>query len=164
MPGKPEYIYWDTSVFLRYFNKVESQKPTLEAILDYIHANDNLFIATSSITVAEVLYIVESARNAGEIDDDVFDDFWLDRSICRMVDVTPGIAKRARHFRRIFRNQNPVIKLKTPDAIHLATADHLGVNEMHSNDKHHLNREGRFTFRITQPRPIGLGSLFDRNP
>ena len=156
MAERANWFYWDTSVFLSYFNHNPSRHANIDAVLRYIRSTDGArLIVTSTFTKVEVSYYQDEldSQQLSSDTEETFDFFWNDRSVMRFVDVTDEIAKRARHLKRVIRSQGHT--LKTPDAIHLASASFMGVAEMHSYDgPGHLRFDGQMTFRICHPRVI----------
>jgi predicted nucleic acid-binding protein len=156
MAERANWFYWDTSVFLSYFNQNPARHANIDAVLRYIRSTDGVrLIVTSTFTKVEVSYYQDEldSQQLSPDTEETFDLFWNDRSIMRFVDVTDEIARRARHLKRVIRSQGHT--LKTPDAIHLASASFMGVAEMHSYDgPGHLRFDGQMTFRICHPRVI----------
>lgn len=156
MAKRANWFYWDTSVFISYFNQDPARHAHIGAVLRYIRSTDGArLIVTSTFTKVEVSYYEdELASNRLSPDaEEVLDFFWNDRSVMRFVDVTDEIARRARHLKRVIYSQGHT--LKTPDAIHLASASFMGVAEMHSYDgPGHLRFDGQMAFRICHPRVI----------
>ncbi|MEE8303852.1 MAG: type II toxin-antitoxin system VapC family toxin [Candidatus Tectomicrobia bacterium] len=155
MAERANWFYWDTSVFLSYFNQNPDRHASIDAVLSYIRStNGDRLIVTSTFTKVEVSYYQDELGGQLSPDtEEIFDLFWNDRAIMRFVDLTSEIARRARHLKRVVRSSGH--KLETPDAIHLASAAFGGVAEMHSYDgPGHLRFDGQMTFRICQPRVI----------
>ena len=58
MPSRGQWLYWDTSVFLDYFNEDDQHHTVIDTVLRNIRAsNGQRLIATSTFTLAEVVYI-----------------------------------------------------------------------------------------------------------
>ncbi len=156
MAERASWLYWDTSVFLSYFNKNPARHAEIDAVLNHIRStNGARYIVTSTFTKVEVSYYQGELENRQLSPDteELLDFFWNDRRIMRFVDVTNEIANRARHLKRLIYSQGH--KLETPDAIHLASAAFVGVAEMHSYDgPGHLRFDGQMSFRICHPRVI----------
>jgi predicted nucleic acid-binding protein len=164
MPGRPQLVYWDTSVFLDYFNEDDQHHAVIAAVLRDIRASDGRrLIATSTFTLTEVVHIKAEMQEPDFRDsaEELMDFFWNDRSVLRLVDLHAGIARRARSLQRHVVGQGG--KLTASDAVHLATASWLQVNEMHSYDRDHLRLDGTMAFRIREPR-LAYGSLFETPP
>ena len=164
MPSRGQWIYWDTSVFLDYFNEDDQHHAVIEAVLRDIRAsNGQRLITTSTFTLAEVVHIKAEIQEPVLRDsaEELMDFFWNDRSVLRLVDLHVGIARRARRLQRHILGLGG--KLTASDAVHLATASWLEVNEMHSYDRDHLRLDGTMAFRIREPR-ITWGSLFEAPP
>jgi predicted nucleic acid-binding protein len=156
MAERVNWIYWDTSVFLSYFNKNPTRHADIDAVLSSIRSTNGVRqIVTSTFTRVEVSYYQDELSNKQLSPDteELSDFFWNDRTVMRFVDLTSEIARRARHLKRVIYSQGH--KLETPDAIHLASAGFVGVAEMHSYDgPGHLRFDGQMAFRICHPRVI----------
>jgi len=156
MAERANWLYWDTSVFLSYFNKIPDRHSEIDGVLrDIRSTNGSRLIVISTLTKVEVSYYQDELNDntLGPDTEEIFDFFWNDRSVIRFVDITNEIARRARHLKRVEYSLGKV--LKTPDAIHLASASFMGVSEMHSYDRDHLRLDGKMIFRIYTPRVIG---------
>lgn len=156
MAERSNWLYWDISVFLSYFNKTPDRHSEIDGVLRYIRStNGSRLIVTSTLTKVEVSYYQDELNdNTLSSDTEEILDFFLnDRSVILFVDVTNEIARRARHLKRVEYSLGRV--LKTLDAIHLASASFMGISEMHSYDRDHLRLDGKMTFRICTPRVIG---------
>ena len=113
MNKKASSYYWDSCVFIKAFQFGHPSYSMLRGYLDELN-DSKIQIVTSSITYTEVyknggLKRMRRLRNL------------------QIVDATSAITVRAANIRNKF-------KLKTPDAIHLATALYSGVEEFHTYD------------------------------
>lgn len=90
---------------------------------------DNI-IVTSQITIVEVISTLRDPKH-----EEKFIKLFNGRNVLRH-DVDPRVSAKARDIRFHFHNSDEDEKkaIKTPDALHLATAILLGVNEMHTFD------------------------------
>jgi predicted nucleic acid-binding protein len=156
MAERANWFYWDTSVFLSYFNKNPARHADIDAVLNYIRSTNGVRqIVTSTFTRVEVSYYQDELDNEQLSPDteELLDFFWNDRTVMRFVDLTSEIARTARHLKRM--GYSLGYKLETYDAIHLASAAFVGVAEMHSYDgPGHLRFDGQMAFRICHPRVI----------
>ena len=123
--------YWDTSIFLMVLKGEECHGPhVLEAAREQMREAEagRLVIVTSSITLTEILprppHLEEYDRFLG----------WLQREHAQVHDVTQPIASRAARIRRAGLDCSPKLKIKAPDAIHIATALIHTVGRFHSVD------------------------------
>ena len=84
MPSRPEFIYWDSSVFLSYINAYPGRVSVLDAILDDIHrSNGPKKIVTSILAKIEVAASAqESSTRALSIETErKIDSLWNDSSV-----------------------------------------------------------------------------------
>jgi len=133
MPGNPPLFYWDSCVFLSYFNGEQHRLPTIEALLRNANVDHSIEIVTSTISITEVAYA--QVEQTGTLDPNVaaaMDTFWADRTAVMLVDCHELIARQARNLMRTALQRG--WKLKPPDAIHLATAARMGVSEFNTYD------------------------------
>lgn len=119
--SKPKFIYFDSSVFLAYFNGDELHLSNIEAVLAEIK-RDEMKLITSSFTVIEVAYIQHERLKGkfAEKDEERLDEFWANAEVVLLVDLNPFITKIARDLVRTAKQNGH--SLKPGDAVHLATA------------------------------------------
>jgi predicted nucleic acid-binding protein len=135
MPGKPSFIYWDSCVFLSYLNADPGRIDTLDAILDEIQkSNREKRIVTSILTKVEVAWsaIEHTTQTLSTAVEQTIDNLWNDESVIGFIELHEGIAIRARDLMRQSLTQG--WSLKPPDAIHLASAQWIEVEELHTYD------------------------------
>ena len=135
MPGKPTRFYWDSCVFLSYINGDPGRIDTLDAILGNIHkSNGQSQIVTSILTKIEVAGSMTeyTTRVLSPSIEQQIDALWNGTSVIVMIELHDGIAILARNLMRQALTQG--WSLKPPDAIHLASAQWLGVEELHIYD------------------------------
>jgi predicted nucleic acid-binding protein len=66
MPSRGQWVYWDTSVFLDYFNEDDQHHAVIDEVLRDIRAsNGQRLIATLTFTLAEVVHIKSRNTRAG---------------------------------------------------------------------------------------------------
>jgi predicted nucleic acid-binding protein len=124
-------IYWDTSVLIAWL-KDERHWPSdvLTGIQDAVYEveNYNAILFTSSITRTEFF--------TGQLTDEQKTKYTLlmRRSNVQEVDPHLKITTRASQIREHYSQQKPSIKIKTPDAIHLATAINYRADEFQTLD------------------------------
>lgn len=165
MPSRiTQWLYWDTSVFLNYFNQTPHHHQHITNVLNWVRkSQDTWKIVTSALTLAEVVYFQDefAPGTLQENTEEVFDFLWNDTTVLRVIEVHRGIARDARHQRRLQYGLGQTLSLA--DSIHLASASSMRVHEMHSYDHDHLRLDGRMTFRIREPRIPGQtqGTLFE---
>lgn len=135
MPGNPQLIYWDSCVFLSYINADVTRIDILDAILHEIQASNGVKkIVTSIITKVEVAFSgIEQTMDQLSFDiEQKIDALWNDDSVIGLIELHDDIAIRARDLIRKARSQS--LSLRPPDAIHLASAQWLGVEEIQTYD------------------------------
>jgi len=134
MPGSVPLYYWDSCVFLSYFNGGSKRLPIIEALLRSASVDSSIKIVTSTLSITEVAYgQVEQTGKVNSAIEAAMDKFWSDRSVITFVDCHELIARQARALMR--KGLQRGWKLKPPDAIHLATSALVGATEMHTYDE-----------------------------
>jgi len=137
----PRY-YWDANVFLSFIEGHADRIPNIEAILADCEEG-RVEIWSSHLTIAEVAF-AKAEKDAKILDTEIekkIDELWHPESPIKLVEVSQGICVEARNLLRknMLRPEiSPRQKnksLKAADAIHLATAQMIGVDEFHTYDK-----------------------------
>ncbi|SRR6266567_2428120 len=124
-------IYWDTSVLIAWL-KDERQWPSdvLTGIQDAVYEIEtyNAVLFTSSLTRTEFF--------TGQLTNEQKTKYALlmRRSNVQEVDPHQKITTRASQIREHYNQQKPSVKIKTPDAIHLATAINYRADEFQTLD------------------------------
>lgn len=151
MPGERTLIYWDTCLFLAYLNAEPGRIDTLEVIVNQVLASKgDMKIVTSTLTKVEAYHLGPEIRGM-TLDpqaEEKMDFVWDDESIVSLVEVHDDIALAARS---LLRRAMSICKLKAPDAIHLATAQWLGVREFQTYDKALMDCGVLVDFPICEP-------------
>jgi predicted nucleic acid-binding protein len=134
MPSNPPTrFYWDACVFLAYINGESARLPHVEALLDAADHGD-IEIFTSELSVVEVAFAAHE-KMAGTSDpkaETALDTLW--RSSVKRVEVHTVISLEARTIIRSAKF-DPGRAIRTADAIHLATAKAIGVDEVHTYEE-----------------------------
>jgi predicted nucleic acid-binding protein len=149
------FFYWDSCVFLSYINGDDpSRMQNISALLEDAEKG-KLRIATSTLSVAEVAYARQEQDNAilDPIIEAQIDALWTIGGPVTLADVSPLVAESARDLIRLGIPMQPdQWKLKPEDAIHLATAQLLQVDAVHTYD----DKWDRYASIIGQPvsRPV----------
>lgn len=127
-------LYWDACVFLSYINEMPDRLPDIEALLEQAQRGE-IQIVTSVVSVAEVAFAAseQQARALDEKQEDRIARLWALGSPIQLVDVHLLIAEKARALQRAGVPQGWT-GLRSPDAIHLATAQHEEVAEVNTYD------------------------------
>ena len=140
-------FYWDSNLFVSYLNGDPGRTPTLEAILDEVSKSNKDRIVTSVFSKVEVAWVASEKNNRALSTDEEarIDDLWNDPSIIELVDFNDEITHICRSLLR--RSMARGWKLKTIDAIHLASAEWVGAVEMNTYD----DRLWKYTELISIP-------------
>lgn len=135
MPDEVRRLYWDSCVFLSYVDGNADRAPTLEAILEEARQG-KVEIVTSTASVTEVAFgSVEMDRRA--LDPEIqalIEGFWVPDSPVRLAEVSVLVVEGARDLMRTAIPAGTKVP-KPMDAIHVATALRLKVNEFHTYDE-----------------------------
>jgi len=105
--------YWDTTCFLGWLNNEEEKVTACQGIIDDAESG-NIKIVTSAFTIAEVVYLKKHPKITREKSKRIIDFFKNEYIV--VVNVDRFIAESARELLWNYEN------LKSPDAIHVATA------------------------------------------
>jgi predicted nucleic acid-binding protein len=133
MAGEPlKEFYWDSCVFISYINGIPERLADIEWFL--AESGKEHQLVTSVFTIAEVSF-AELEKTGGRLDEDVLkriDALWIaDDSPVKLIDIYPQIVFGARDLAR--RSIEAGLgTIKGGDAVHLATAIHRRVAEIHS--------------------------------
>lgn len=138
--SEPRFFYWDANVFISYLNNDPSRLPTLEAILEAMESSKTDRIVTSVISKVEVAWVAHERLNrALNMEEELrIDALWDNPEIVEMVDFNDEIALVARKLMR--EGMARGWKLRTNDAIHLASAQWVGAMELQTYDKNDMPR------------------------
>lgn len=128
------FLYWDTDVFLSYLNEVPFRITIIHAILDDITKDNQRKIVTSNISKVEVAWVAHEKLNRvlNPEEESKIDAMWNDSSVIEFVEFHDDIALLARHIMRDGMLQG--WRLRTNDAIHLASAQWLQCYEVNTYD------------------------------
>lgn len=152
MPGKPLLIYWDSCVFLSYIDADKDRIHVLDAILDDVYrSNQTKKIVTSILAKTEVIASAQERATkilSPEVLEKI-DALWNDDAVIGIIELHDGIALRARDLMRKALEQG--WSLKPPDAIHLASAHWLGVDEIHTYDDKWFKYSPMIGCKICEP-------------
>lgn len=144
-------VYWDACAWIAYINKETSVNGINRfALCESVILNavaGQIEIATSAFTLAEVCK--SSKIKAGGVHN--LSSFF-DQPYILLAPVDRVIGTRAQDIQ-----QAGTSNLKPPDAIHIASALELGINEMHTFDKGILKLDGAFKIN-------SKNSLIIKNP
>jgi predicted nucleic acid-binding protein len=159
MPDKIPRYYWDACVFLHVISPEDeghtSRLKDLEHLLDSAE-NGEIKLLTSAISIAEVIYAAEE-KQAGQLDPTVemrIEELWRVGGPVSIAEYTRRVGMEARALARLGLPEGRV--LKPYDAVHLATARLLEVDEFHSYDKplqRYATAAGKVPYAIGEPPP-----------
>ena len=145
-------IYWDSCVWLSYINGYPGRLPVLETLLaDSRTRLADIELVTSTIAQTEVAFALaewESHTLDPEVEAKI-DSLWTDRRAITLVEYHTAVAKEARDLIRLGIEHQ--WQLKPLDAIHLATARWLGVDEFHTYDTKLPRYSDQVGFPIMEP-------------
>ena len=149
------YIYWDANVFLSYLNNDKERIPTIEAILEAVESSKIDRIVTSVISKVEVAWVAqENMKRALSKDEEKrIDEMWENEELFEMIDCNNEIALMSRKLMRdgLARGW----KLRTNDAIHLASAQWVGAIELQTYDLKDFQKFSQITgLDIKEPHAI----------
>jgi len=146
----PRY-YWDADVFLSVINATPDRMPVLNAVLDDL-GNGKIEIYTSMLSIVEVA-AARSEKDAKALDPKInekIDSLWRPPSPIKLVDIYPLLAYQARE---LMRHAIPYgWALQAADAIHLATAQRMNVDEYHTYEDKLVKFSQITGYRILEPR------------
>lgn len=140
--------YWDSSVFVAYFNDEAGRADVVETLLND-GLEGKLTVITSSFACVEVIKLKEHKQLTKEQEDMISDFFRY--PFIKLVDATRKICEDARHL--IWKHT----ALRPKDAVHLASAlayvqrEHLDI--LFSYDGDFIDLSGSLTqkFHIKEP-------------
>ncbi len=129
-----QYTYWDANVFISYLNDDKDRTPVLEAILESVESSKTTRIVTSVISKVEVTWVAQEKLNRilYAEEEKRIDEMWENDDIFEMVEFNNEIALMARKLMRTGLSQG--WRLRTNDAIHLASAQWVGAMELQTYD------------------------------
>ena len=132
---KSDIICWDSCVLIDWIKGDEpGRMPDITSIVESI-TNKQYRLVVSALIYAEVL---ESAMPVGAINQ--FEDFMKNREQVEVVAVDIRVAKKAQMIRNMSHKNGK--KIRTPDAVHLATAVVSKAEFFHTFDELLLSLNG----------------------
>ena len=145
MNGKRDSVYWDACCFINLINRKPCHESKYE-LLDQIYNDANaggILIVTSTISIVETNHTLTEQRGQ-PLDSDALNQIHqvvFNRTAVRLIDFVLPIATVARDLIRTAMAPSYGVKLKTADAIHLAsavrfqTASQQSVGQIHTYEK-----------------------------
>jgi predicted nucleic acid-binding protein len=128
VPGKDQFTfraYWDTCVFVSLFDGGKGRtREELEGLNFWADRVDEgtVLVVTSTLTLAEVLEFNTPDARLSAAEYRAFETFVYDHKRVELVGIDLGAILRTKHLREFHHNNKISPSLRTPDAIHLATA------------------------------------------
>ena len=147
-----EKIYWDSNCLLGWFQNEQRKVEKCEGTLERAESGE-LFIVTSALTIAEVLWLRGSPRLSKD-KAEIIQRFFR-RSYMRVYNVSRKIAETAQYI--VWDNS-----IKPKDAIHVATAIHLRADALKTFDEKLIKKSGTVgdpLLLIREPQPAKQGRL-----
>jgi predicted nucleic acid-binding protein len=151
MPNSPRRIYWDSCVFLSYIENHPDRASDIDTLLQEAEKG-NIEIVTSTVAITEVAFAPEERdkKALSKAVDDAINALWRSPSPVKLVEFHAGIADRARDLLRTALTSG-IKMLKPMDAIHLATALTLGVDEFQTYDEPLMRYSELFSLKMGKP-------------
>jgi len=138
MASRPNRLYWDTSVFIEFFNADPVSPWFISARSLLAAAKKGRFqICTSVLAITEVAYVRPleylGKRFVGGHEEEL-DKMWLDYPTILTVRCDDHIARTARDMLR-WAMLKQIRLVQNPDLVHIATAMFLKAGQIHTTDK-----------------------------
>lgn len=151
MPDESSRVYWDANVLLSYVDGDPDRLPTIEELLRQARARE-IEIVTSALSQVEVAFAA-SEKEGQALDpaaEERIDELWKPSSPIALVEFYPALAREAR---RLIRDAIDAGRsaLKPADAIHLATAARMEVEDFHTYDEKLQRHSNAFPFPVREP-------------
>src|SRR3972149_3901715 len=128
-------VYWDANVWQSYINGEPDRLVVIDDLLSESAKDDGAVrLFTSEVSKVEVAFVTYEQRS-GNLDpkvEEAIDALWSDRSALDVVEYHARLSIESRSLIRLAVGKS--WSLKPMDAIHLATAKWLHVDEFHTYD------------------------------
>lgn len=137
MPGKRKRIYWDANCFLHYLNRGYKWKAEVESLLhDADDPDGSIVILTSVLSKTEVAFTAMEKLNRILSSDEeaAIDALWTNHRGIVVEEYHDAIALKAREIKRLAMLKGKPGR-RTPDIIHMATAQFVEADEMHTTEE-----------------------------
>ncbi len=147
-----ERIYWDSDCFLGWFNDETGKAEKCDGVIQRAERGEVL-IVTSTLTLAEVLWMRGEKKLSPDNAEKV--QKFFRRSYIRLYNVTRKVAESAQNL--VWDNS-----IKPKDAIHVATALHLGVEALETFDHGLIKKSGKVgdpLLKIREPEAAKQGRM-----
>ena len=151
MRDKKRRIYWDACVFLSWVNGQADRVDVIKQLLD--EADKGAFeLVTSTVSQVEVAF-GKDEQDSSSPDPNVLaaiEAFWVEGAPVKLIEFHRLISLDARDLVRIARLERDE-RLTPLDAVHLASAQRIGAEELHTYDGKLLGFNGSVPFAIRNP-------------
>jgi predicted nucleic acid-binding protein len=149
MPNSVRRVYWDSNVLLSFIENDPNRASDIQTLMEQAEQG-KLEIVTSTISIAEVAFAEEERAGLSASADESISALWRPPSPIKLVEFHAGIAEGAKHLLRTALSSR-IKMLKPMDAIHLATAIALSIEEIHTYDDPLARYADLFGLRIVRP-------------
>lgn len=151
MPNSPRRIYWDSCVFLSFVENHPDRASDIETLMGEAEQG-RIEIVTSTVSITEVAFAPEEREKKAlsQTVDAAINGLWRSPSPIKLVEFHGGIADRARDLLRTALTSG-IKMLKPMDAIHLATALTLNVDEFQTYDEPLMRYAELFSLTMAKP-------------
>ncbi|HEY7088817.1 MAG TPA: type II toxin-antitoxin system VapC family toxin [Tepidisphaeraceae bacterium] len=143
-------LYWDACVFLSFIEDHPGRAPVIESLLEDCEQG-KFEIWTSHMSIVEVAF-AKTEKDGKALDAEVekeIDSLWHPSSPIKLVEVSELICTGARTLvREGIEKQHSV---RSADAVHLATAQLVDVDEFCTYDQRLLGANKLVTFKLCEP-------------
>lgn len=144
MADDGQRLYWDADVFLAYLNNEPGRAPSIEAILASVEKDPKTTIVTSVLSRVEISWIAIEKMDRVLMPNELerIDSLLENYHIVETVEFNDSIALLARDYMRKGMEAGGK-KLRTNDAIHLASAIWVKAKELNTynlNDYHYFEQ------------------------
>jgi predicted nucleic acid-binding protein len=150
--SKPYYIYWDACCLISYLAKTPGRIETLDGIVDLVQRSEGKRkLITSAVSKVEVAYVSSAGDRTPDVDsEERIEAFWRNEMLL-VVEFHDLVSTMAGRLIRTAKAEGKK-KLRTMDAIHLATAKWAEAQEFHTyNVTDYASYDGTHGFQVTEP-------------
>lgn len=155
MPETPR-VYWDACVMLSYIDDEPERAPNISALLGEAREG-RIEIYTSVVSITEVAFgaVEKTNRQLSEEVEEQIQHLWTPGSPINLVEVSLLVVEKARDIMRDAIPEGAKIA-KPMDAIHVASAQRLGANLLHSYDGDLRKIAKRVGLESDEPNPSNI--------
>jgi predicted nucleic acid-binding protein len=130
MTGKLPVVYWDSCVFIAWLMNESRVSEEMEGLRQVVSLFDNnrIILLTSTLIRTEILACTLSSETKEKFAQ------LFKRQNFQETAINQRVSSLAHDIRNFYKTASPSISIKTPDALHLATAIHYQAEEFHTFD------------------------------